>query len=121
MDPFAAALDSIRALSSVTVEIRRGNQSTLVQATIGSTMFRVDTDEQANVVIRSVDFMIKAADYKFGGVKTKPRQSDGVVLTLAGERQTHELLRYGGEPEWRWADPHAQTEYRCHTKLVGTA
>jgi len=120
MDPFAAALRVIRTVAGETIELRRGNARTLVRATIGTTMFRIDTDERANVVVHSTDFQIAAADYSFDGVVTEPMERDLATRTVAGRRETFELLEFGGEPCWRWADP-AHTEIRAHTKHVSTA
>lgn len=120
MDPYAAALKTIRAVAGEWVELRRGAVRVRVRATVGSTMFRIDTDERTNVVIHSVDFFIAAADYRFAGVQAEPLENDLITRTICSRRETHELLKFGDEPCWRWADP-AHTEIRAHTKLVATS
>jgi len=120
MDPFAAALRAINAIAGETIELRRGNETISVPATVGGTMFRIDTDERTNVVVFSVDFLIPANVYRFGGALVLPEERDLATRRVAGRRETYELLKFGDEPCWRWADP-AHTEFRCHTKLVVVA
>lgn len=89
---------------------------TNLAATLGRTVFDIVGDDGGMIRAESRDFIVVAADLKLDGIASEPAIGDrftdsgGVVF---------EVLPFGGEPHWRWADEH-RADYRIHTKRIDT-
>ena len=90
----------------------RGAQAVTVRATIGRTVFRLDTAYGGAERIASRDYLIRAAHLAAFG---EPQRGDRVIETAGGLRHIHEILAPGQEPAWTWTDPDRRT-YRIHAK-----
>jgi hypothetical protein len=103
---------------TTTVTYRRGEQSVQVQATIGRTIFRLDSPSDGfGVTTRYVsrDYLIRAVDLVLNGEQTLPERGDQIVESIG---VTHEVMGPGGgEPDWRFSDAQRLT-LRIHTKEI---
>lgn len=97
----------------------RGEQSVVVQATVGSTMFEVVSDYGAIERTESRDFLITAADLVLGGAEVLPVRGDQVKELIGSATVIYEVMAPGDEPPWRYSDPWRKT-LRVHTKFVDT-
>lgn len=101
-----------------TVVYRRGTSSVDVQATIGSTAFRIDDDTGASIVSISRDYLVRTTDLVLDGSPALPRRGDQIEDDDGqGQTHVHEVMAPGGEPEWRYSDPQRST-LRIHTKEI---
>lgn len=108
----AAWLASKRtAHATEAVEYRSGATTAPVQATIGKSLFRINDEAGASLVVRTVDFLVAAAD-----LPDDPQPGDSIVH--AGRE--FEVRQPGGEPCWRWSDSFGRTR-RIHTQDMGPA
>jgi hypothetical protein len=98
------------------VRYRRGAQEVVVGATVGRTVFRLDTGLGITERIEARDYLIAAADLADLG---PPQRGDRIIEDLDAARHTAEVLAPGGEPPWRWSDP-LRRVYRIHTKHLAT-
>ncbi len=89
------------------VRYRRGAQEVAVPATVGRTVFRLDTGPGVTERIEARDYLIAATHLA------------GFGLPLRGQRHLYEVLAPGREPHWRWSDPNRRC-YRIHTKHLTT-
>jgi hypothetical protein len=64
-----------------------------------------------------MDFCIPAADMVIDGQPLTPARGHKVLVTAGESVETFEVLPYGNEPAWRWADPH-QSILRIHGKHI---
>jgi hypothetical protein len=64
-----------------------------------------------------MDFLIAAADLMLDGQPLIPTRGDTILVTAGESVETYEVLPYGNEPAWRWADPH-QSILRIHGKHI---
>jgi len=115
----AAWLDQQRARHLTrTVTYLRGGDSVDLPATIGQTTF--EQADEYGVIHRtqSRDYLISAADLVFGGAQAQPRAGDRIRETRGAQVLLYEVMAPGGEPPWRYSDPHRKT-LRIHTKFVG--
>lgn len=124
MNPVAAAIavaqEASRRLKAERVVIQRDDLSVEVEAIQGTTAFRMDTVEQGNVLVRSVDFLIDVRRYEFAGQLVTPEEGDRVLVQRPQSIETYECLPFGAEPAWRFSDSFQQ-QYRIHTKRVANA
>jgi hypothetical protein len=111
--------DRLMARNSKTVTIIRGALSTTgVPTMLGSQLLKVTSAEGEPQTIRTdKDFLIAKGDYEIGTVAVEPLRGDRIVETIDGVEATYELLPYGDEPIYRWADEYRKV-YRIHTKRV---
>ena len=65
------------------------------------------------------DYLISAAKLVLGGVQVEPQAGDQIRETVGDAVHVYEALAPGGEPAWRWSDPHRRM-LRVHAKHVGT-
>lgn len=94
------------------VRYRRGSLVALLRATVGRTVFRLDVGMGATERIEARDYLISARSFAGFGL---PERGDRISEDADGMRHTYEVLAPGGEPPWRWSDPH-QRCLRIHTK-----
>lgn len=98
-----------------TVRYRRGALEAVLLATIGRTVFRLDIGMGVTERIEARDYLISTTSYPFG----VPLRGDRISEDDDGKRHTYEVLAPGGEPPWRWSDPHRRC-LRIHTKYLTT-
>lgn len=124
MTPFQAALISgkaiRRALKAETITYCTDSFEISIPACVGSTVFRIDTEQQFNQRVRSRDFLILKSDLvdPISGKTFEPAEGHRIRETINGETQVCEILPFGHEPGFRDSDT-TGTEWRCHTKRVG--
>ena len=97
----------------------RGGQSADVSATVGKTTFEVDDGYGVLVRHESRDYLVLAADLKFGEIPTLPQRGDLVRETQGGQVFVYEVTAPGNEPCWRYSDPYRKT-LRIHSKQIDT-
>jgi len=115
----AAWLDQQRSRHLTrTVTYLRGTDSVALAATIGQTTF--EQADEYGVIHRtqSRDYLISAADLVLSGTVEQPKAGDRVRETAGEQVFLYEVMAPGGEPPWRYSDPHRNT-LRIHTKFVG--
>lgn len=105
------------ATNSVTYQ--RANDTVVVSASIGRTIF--DVDNGFGVVERTEarDFLVLTDDLVLGGARTLPERGDRVRETQGTTTFVYEVMAPGKEPHWRYSDPYRKT-LRIHTKHVST-
>lgn len=101
--------------------VRGGRTLEGVPATVGRSVFRLDTGYGQSERSEARDYLILAAMLTLGEGDTPalPEPGDRIVEVAGGQAYTYEVMAPGGEPAWRWSDPFFQT-LRIHTKLVKT-
>lgn len=105
--------------TSVKVTYARDTLSEDMFATIGRTIFEVDSGHGILEKTDSRDFLILAQDLVLGGVRTLPERGDKVRETKGRTVWVYEVMAPGGQPHYRYSDPYRKT-LRIHTKHVGT-
>lgn len=108
-----------RAYAAGAVTYCRGEQSVIVQATVGTTTFEVETGYGAVERTESRDFLITAADLVLGDAEVLPVRGDQVKELIGSATVIYEVMAPGDEPPWRYSDPWRKT-LRVHTKFVDT-
>jgi hypothetical protein len=98
------------------VRYRRGAQEVAVPATVGRTVFRLDTGPGVTERIEARDYLIAATHLASFGL---PLRGDRVIEEGGGQRHLYEVLAPGREPHWRWSDPNRRT-FRIHTKHLSS-
>lgn len=90
----------------------------IVLATVGRTVFEINSDIGVLERVESRDFLVSAADLVLGGNVALPEPGD-VIWELHGTQVlAYEVAAPGGEPCWRYADNH-RVMLRIHTKCIG--
>lgn len=121
---FAAAIAAAQrvarqATSEGEITYTRAGDEVALSAGRGQSRF----DElQGDVLVRveSRDFLIATAELKLAGEVTLPTRGDTITETdAAGTTYTYEVLEFGNEPCWRYADDY-RLQIRVHTKLTAT-
>lgn len=102
-----------------TVTYQRGNDTVVVSASIGRTIF--DVDNGFGVVERTEtrDFLVLTDELVLGGARTLPERGDRVRETQGTTTFVYEVMAPGKEPHWRYSDPYRKA-LRIHTKHVST-
>jgi len=96
---------------------QRDTASVEVLATVGKTIFRVDTGYGRIERLESRDYLITVADLILDGQVTLPEPGDQVRETEDSTSFVYEVMAPGNEPAYRYSDPYRKT-LRIHTKLV---
>ena len=115
----AAWLDQQRSRHlTLMVTYLRDTDSVDLAATIGQTTF--EQADEYGVIHRtqSRDYLISAADLVLVGTVEQPKAGDRIRETVGAQVFLYEVMAPGGEPPWRYSDPHRNT-LRVHTKFVG--
>lgn len=115
----AALTSTMIAHASQPIVYARGTDSVETRATFGSKLLKLD-DGQGGVRMEwtDMDFLIPADGFEFGGTAIEPQRGDVVYLIAGDAVQQFEVVPYGSDPAWRWADPH-QSMLRIHAKHIG--
>ena len=86
------------------------------RAMLGNKLFRIDMGDGGYRVEQSdLDFLIHRSELPW----VEPKRGDLILYEVEGTTQTFEVTPYGGDPPWRYSDPH-ESMLRIHTKLVQT-
>jgi len=106
--------------ASRTVTYQRGGQSVQLAATIGQTLFEIDTGTGLQERFEARDFLVLAVELVLGGNATLPARGDRILETDGATTFTYEVMAPGKEPHFRYSDPYRKT-LRIHTKQVAEA
>ena len=101
------------------VVYQRGEVSLTLNATIGRTVFQVLSAEGAVEQVERRDYLVRAVDLVFGGVRTVPLAGDRIRESRDGKEYVYEAVATGQEKHFRPSDPGGVT-LRVHTALVDT-
>jgi hypothetical protein len=102
------------------VTYHRGARSASVRAMIESRLLRLGDEMGGTTIVRTdASFVIPASDLVLDGEPIEPRRGDLIFVPdeSGSGRNIYEVMRYGGEPEFHYTDPH-RTQLRVHTKHV---
>ena len=99
------------------VTYARGALSAELPATIGKTVFELDTGRGVLEKTESRDFLVRACDLVLDGSETLPRRGDHIREESGAVVYVYEVMAPGKEPTWRWSDDYRRT-LRIHTKQV---
>ena len=113
--------NKLKSHASSTVVYVRGANQVSVSATIGRTLMKLD-DGYGGIRMQWTDrdFLIAPLDLIIAGLAITPERGDTILETVGTKIYTYEVNAPGGEPAWRWSDPH-RSLYRIHTKEIGIA
>jgi len=111
----------LKSHASSTVVYVQGANQVSVSATIGRTLMKLD-DGYGGIRMQWTDrdFLIAPLDLIIAGLAITPERGDTILETVGTKVYTYEVNAPGGEPAWRWSDPH-RSLYRIHTKEIGIA
>lgn len=106
--------------ASEPVTYARGYDFVDIRAAFGRKLLKLD-DNAGGIRMEwtDMDFLIRASDLLINGVPITPMRGDKIFAVIGEQAQAFEVLPYGNDPPWRWADPY-QSMYRIHTKHVDT-
>lgn len=109
----------LNANAASEVDYLRGAESVTLRATFGEKLLKLqDEDGGLRMEWTDVDFLIPAADLVLGGARVEPRRGDLVrVEGDDGTARLYEVRPMGGDPAWRYADPH-RSMVRIHAKFA---
>jgi hypothetical protein len=99
------------------VQYRRGDTRLDLLATVGRTVFEVETGTGVLERIESRDFLIATVDLVFDGQMGVPQPGDQILETRGARTLVYEVMAPGKEPAWRYSDPYRVT-LRVHTKQI---
>jgi len=105
-----------RQFRGKTVVYRRGAAQKEIIATVGRTVFTVDTGYGLFERVESRDYLVDVEELADLGI---PLRGDKVREAVGNSVHVFEVLAPGQEPHFRYSDP-GRTVYRIHTKHVGT-
>jgi hypothetical protein len=115
----SAWLDAQRLkFMSRVVGYHRGEDSVDVRATIGKSVFEVDSGYAVLERIESRDYLVPAADLVLDGETTLPLRGDRIKETDGSKVFVYEVMAPGSEPHFQFSDPYRKT-LRIHTKFIG--
>ena len=101
------------------VVYQRETECVEVSATIGKTIFRVDTGYGRLERLEARDYLVTATELVLNSTSTLPqagdriREVDGLLVYI------YEVMAPGNEPVYRFSDSYRRT-FRIHTKLIAT-
>ena len=105
-----------RQFRGKTVVYRRGAAQKEITATVGRTVFTVDTGYGLFERVESRDYLIAVADLAAFG---EPKADDQLKETLNGHVEIFEVMAPANQPHFVFSDSYRLT-FRIHTKHVGT-
>jgi hypothetical protein len=110
--------DQLQRHAAQPVVYQRGLLTATMQVTKGRTLLRLsDGSGGSYVQWTDRDYLIPAAALEAVGIALPPQPGDRILETVGSATQVYEVLIYGSEPAWRWADAHRQL-LRIHTKHI---
>ncbi len=105
-----------RLYRSRQVTYARGALEKEIPASVGKTVFKVETGYGLFGRVEARDYLIEVADLaQFG----EPARGDRVKEALNGKVELFEVMAPGGEPHFRYSDAFRRV-FRIHAKHVGT-
>ena len=107
------------AQRTVPVTLKRAGvaDTTGVLATLGTVPVQ-SLDQAGNIITdRAQDFVIRVADYAFGGTPSAPADHDKIETVVTGSAVLFEVLPIAGEPASRHTDSYG-IAWRIHTIQV---
>lgn len=107
----------LKAATGESLVYRRGNNSIDdLTGTVGETEHEDSSTEMVIHLIKSVDFIVTAADLVIDDEQTTPQKGDQIEW----DGGLYEVLPHGDQKQtWRPSDPFG-TVIRIHTKEIGT-
>ena len=121
-DRLAWLTQRLSAVASQTVTYSRGSTSAQMQATLATQLLKL-ADDVGSIRLEwtDLDLLIPVADLILAGAAIFPERGDLIQIAFAatGTTEEFEVLPYGGEPPYRWADPH-RSIVRIHAQHVET-
>jgi len=102
-----------------TVRYERGIDGVDLAATVGRTLFEVDSGYGVIQRIESRDFLVLTTDLILAGIAELPQRGDRIRETEGATVYVYEVMAPGKEPHYRCSDPYRKT-LRIHTKHVAT-
>jgi hypothetical protein len=115
----SGALDAVREITAATITYRRGANSVSASASVGESVYQVQTAEGVVVEHESRDFMIAVAVLILDGSNVTPREGDEIEQVIDGSTVTFEVGSEASGQAFEFSDPN-QTEFRVHTKRIST-
>jgi len=115
----SAWLDAQRVkFMSRVVSYTRGKDAVDVHATIGKSVFEVESGYAVLERVESRDYLVPAADLVLAGAVTLPLKGDRIKETDGAKVFVYEVMAPGNEPHFQFSDPYRKT-LRIHTKFIG--
>ena len=106
-----------RAHMARTVTYKRGaSTATISNATVGETVFRIDTGYGVFERHETRDYIVAVSDL---GALSPPQRGDQIREVIDGVTEIFEVMAPGAEPDWKYHDLD-HSELRIHTKHVGS-
>lgn len=119
MDDGAAWLtDQLFSHAAMSATYSRGGDSVVLNVVRAETSADLNDEFGVNVDVRVADFLIKQADLIILTLTVKPVRGDEVVIVIAGETITYEVLATITEDIYRESDRFGNI-HRVHTKETG--
>ena len=114
-DALSSGFSAIQDVAGEPIVYAFGSSSIAITAVVGQTEFEdVQSDGEIRTLVKSVDFLIKPSDLRFGDDPVEPAK--GAKITW---RSQEFVLMPGLDTHaWRWSDG-LQTHYRVHTVRKG--
>ena len=108
----------LRAYAAKPIVYRRGESATSLCATPGQTLLKL-ADDFGSVRLEWTDrdMVVSASDLVLDGVPVRPQRGDVIEYVEDGNLNIFEVLPFGTEPHWRFADPY-QKLIRIHLKRI---
>jgi len=101
---------------TVPVRYTRGVASVALRATVGKTVFEVDSGYGVLERLEARDYLLRREDLVLEGQEALPERGDRIIE----DGHIYEVMAPGKEPHWRWSDAFRRT-LRVHTKYIGTS
>ncbi len=100
------------------VTYKRGSNSIEIVATIGRTIFEIDSGRGVLERTEARDYLVLTGDLVISGGASLPERGDQIRELREGTTYIYEVMAPGKEPHYRYSDPYRKT-LRIHTKMVG--
>lgn len=109
----AGSFSQLKTVTGVSVTFGRGDLNVALVAVAGSSQFAEQTGEGYVETAETRDFLILAADLKFGNEPVRPERGDTITEVVDGVEQTYPLYSPTGDRFYNWSDPY-RTILRVH-------
>ena len=110
-DDIITGFKSLQSVMGLIVTVSRGTATTQVVAVPGDSTHQFSQDGLVTNEVQSRDWLLLAADYKFGGVLTLPQRNDKITSNGV----VYSILSNAGEAYFRYSDNLRQV-LRVHCK-----
>lgn len=117
-DAIAAGMELLLATAGREVTVRRGNLSAALVVAVGKSEYASQAATGLVEEIETRDYLLRAADYDFGGGPALPQRGDVLEDRISGQTTTWEVAPPGaGQQHYRPMDPD-HCWLRVHTHQV---